>query len=108
MPALDTMMPSLDLVRLYDASNVPINTANGKNSGTYSNRRIHESRNAAIASGLDGRRSTNVTAKIMPHTTNITRPTPEKNRRSKNLFKIFNLNILYKVYLVYLIFAKLK
>lgn len=42
-PALDTMMLSLDLVRLYDASNVPINTANGKNNGTYSNRRTQDS-----------------------------------------------------------------
>lgn len=43
MPALDTMIPSLDLVRLYDASNVPINTANGKNRGTYSNKRTQDS-----------------------------------------------------------------
>ena len=42
-PALETIMLSLDFVRLYDANNVPINTANGKNSGTYSNRRTHDS-----------------------------------------------------------------
>ena len=42
-PALDTIMLSLDLVRLYDASNVPINTANGKNNGTYSSKRTQDS-----------------------------------------------------------------
>lgn len=86
-------MFSLDLVRLYDVNNVPINTASGKNSGTYSNRRIQASLNAAMAFGLDGRRSTNVTAIIIPHTTSITKPKPEKKRRIKNRVKIFNLNI---------------
>ena len=75
-PALDIMMFSLDLVRLYDVSNVPINTAIGKNIGTYSNRRTQDSYNASNAVGFDGRRSTNVTANIIPHTINITRPTP--------------------------------
>ena len=93
-PALDIIMPSLDLVRLYEAKRVPINTASGKNNGTYSNNRTHDSYNAAIAVGLDGKRSTNVTAKIIPHTTSITRKKPLKKRRSKNLVKIFILNIL--------------
>ena len=106
-------MLSLDLVKLYDASNVPINTANGKNSGTYSNNLRHASAMAARAVGFDGKRSTNVTAIIIPHTTNITNPTPEKNLRSRNLFKIFGLNIICyqlikKVYPVHLTIAKLK
>ena len=101
-------MLSVDFVRLYDVSRVPINTAIGKNIGTYSNRRIHDSYNAASAVGFDGSRSTNVTAKIIPHTTSMTRPTPEKNRRNKNLVKIFSLNIVYLLYLVNLIIAKLK
>lgn len=87
-------MPSLDFVRLYDASNVPINTANGKNSGTYSNKRTQDSTNASIAVAFAGRRSTNVTANIIPHTTSITRPTPEKNRRIKNLDKIVDFNLM--------------
>ena len=87
-------MFSLDLVRLYDVNNVPINTAKGKNNGTYSSSRTHDSYNALSAVGLDGRRSTKVTAKIMPHTISITRPMPEKNRRSKNFVKIFCLNII--------------
>ena len=91
---------SLDLVMLYDVSNVPMNTANGKNNGTYSNRRIHDSYNAVIASGFDGRRSTNVTANIIPHTTNITRPTPEKNRRNKKRVKILILNMLCILYIL--------
>ena len=92
-PALDTIMLSLDLVRLYDANNVPINTANGKNRGTYSNKRTQDSYSALIASGFDGRRSTNVTARMIPHTTNITKPKPLKNRRIRNLVKILSLNI---------------
>ena len=107
-PALDTIILSLDLVRLYDVSNVPINTANGKNIGTYSNRRTQDSYSALTAVGLEGRRSTNVTAKIIPHTTNITSPTPEKNRRSKKRVKIFVLNILCILYRVNFIIAKLK
>ena len=99
---------SLDLVNLYDVNNVPINIANGKNIGTYSNNLIQDSYSAAIAVGLDGNLSTNVTANIIPHTTNITRPTPEKNRPIKKRFKIFNLNIVIKLYLVHLIIAKLK
>ena len=99
-PALDIIIFSVDFVRLYDVSNVPINTANGKNMGTYSNKRIQDSYNASNAVGFDGRRSTNVTANIMPHTTSITRPTPEKNRRNKKRFKIFVLNILCIVYML--------
>lgn len=101
-------MLSLDFVKLYDVNNVPINTANGKNIGTYSNKRTQDSYNALIAFGFDGRRSTNVTAKIMPHTISITRPTPEKNRRIKKRVKIFSLNISMKLYPVNLIIAKLK
>ena len=101
-------MLSLDLVRLYDVNNVPINTAIGKNSGIYSSKRIHESYNAPIALEFDGRRSTNVTANIIPHTTNNTRPTPEKNRRNKKRVKIVVLNIMIKLYLFNLIIAKLK
>ena len=101
-------MLSLDFVRLYDVSSVPINTAIGKNIGIYSNRRIHESYNAPSAFVLDGRRSTNVTANIIPQTTNNTKPTPEKNRRSKKRVKILVLNIIIKLYLFNLIIAKLK
>lgn len=61
-PALDIIMASLDLVKLYIASNVPINTVNGKNIGIYSNKRTQASVIADIVSGFDGRRSTNVTA----------------------------------------------
>lgn len=102
-------MLSLDFVRLYDANSVPINTANGKNSGTYSNKRIHDSDIASNADAFAGRRSTNVTANIMPHTTSITKPTPEKNRRIRNLDKIVGfILIVLKVYLDNLIIAKLK
>ena len=59
----------------------------------YSNKRIQASYNAIIAFGLDGNRSTNVTAKMMPHTTSNTKPTPEKNLRNRKRFKIFSLNI---------------
>ena len=98
-PALATIMFSVDFVRLYDVNNVPINTASGKNRGTYSNRRVHDSANAAMAVGFEGRRSTNVTAIIIPHITNSTNPTPEKNRRIRNLFKIFGLQrILYFIW----------
>ena len=58
-------------------------TASGKNSGTYSIRRIHVSESAASTVGFDGNLSTNVTAIIIPHTTNITRPNQEKKRRNK-------------------------
>ena len=88
-------MLSEDYVRLYEANNVPINTAGGKNSGTYSNKRVHASASVVNASGLDGRRSTKVTAKIMPQITSITRKKPEKNRRIKNLNKIRGLNICF-------------
>ena len=84
---------------MYDVSNVPINTARGKNIGTYSSNRIHDSYRAAIAFGFDGRRSTNVTARIIPHTINITSPTPLKKRRSKKRVKILSLNILCIVYI---------
>ena len=102
------MIPSLDLVSLYDVSNVPINTDIGKNIGIYSNSRTQESNNAPIAVAFDGRRSTNVTANIIPHTTNNTKPTPEKNRRNKKRFKILGLNISMKLYIFHLIIAKLK
>ena len=101
-------MLSLDFVRLYDVSKVPIKIVNGRNNGMYSNNRTHESYSASNAVAFDGKRSTNVTANIMPHTINNTNPTPEKNRRIKNRVKIFVLNIMLKLYLFNLIIAKLK
>ena len=98
-PALDTIMLSLDLVRLYEVSNVPINTANGKNIGMYSNNRSHESTSVDMASGFAESRSTNVTAKITPHTVNITSKKLAKKRRNKNNVKTlgFNLIINYSI-----------
>lgn len=71
-----------------------MNTARGKNRGTYSSSRRHDSNNAANAVGLDGRRSTNVTAIMMPHTTSITRPTLEKKRLIRKRVKIFGFNLI--------------
>ena len=74
----------------------------------YSSKRTHDSYKAATAVGFDGRRSTNVTANIIPHTINNTKPTPIKNRRSKKRFKIFNLNITIQLYSHKFTIAKLK
>lgn len=79
--------------------------ANGKNIGTYSSNRVQESTSAAIALGFDGKRSTKVTAKIIPHTINKTNPTPAKKRFNKKLFNIFFVDIpmLFFSYVYYLI-----
>jgi hypothetical protein len=65
-----------------------------RNKGMYSNNLIQASVIADIVSGLDGRRSTNVTAYIIPHIISNMMPMPPKNRRSKNLNKIVVLNIV--------------
>ena len=65
-----------------------MNTASGKNNGTYSTSLIHASFSASNAVGYPGNLSTNVTAKIIPHTINKTIPTPLKKRLNKNLERI--------------------
>ena len=75
-PAADIITRSLERVRLYDVNNVPINIANGRNNGTYSNNLVNASCIAAHAVGFDGSRSTNVTAIMIPHMVSNTNPMP--------------------------------
>ena len=98
-PAPEIIINSDDFVRVYETTNVPMNTANGKNIGIYSNNLVQASNKVDKASGLEDKRSTKVTAKMIPQTVSITIKKLLKKRRIRNLVKTLGLNI----YIIYIL-----